>query len=290
MLMQMGLDAIRVNVNFNKKYWNLLTGQLIETAVMNGVKIKPVSNHSTNGLTTTLVIGSERLQVSVLQCFKSKWIAYRFKGSISVNIFDEATLLLGEYSFLNALRDHGVKRLELAVDYLGLHTTQFISHYLGVKKSHVESNAQSTGFTQYSGSRNSAIQLAVYDKAQEIRDKGGVPIISNLMRIELRFQDRESSLPNLIVEAFDKDPFSKVLIVSKVSALKYETSIKAWPPFLSCCSDMGVANALQHFKEHKKSFLEALRMPGLQCRIPSMNDFEKPLVQLLSAVYPSTEM
>ena len=286
MLMQKGLDAIRVNVNFDKQYWNLFTDQLIEIALLNGVKYKVVSYKFINGITTTLVRGSETLQVSVLQCFKSKWIAYRFKGCIDFASFDEATLLFSEYSFLNALRDHRVKRLELAVDYVGLHTTQFISHYLGTKKSHVVSNVQGNGFTQYSGSKDGEVQLAVYDKTQEIIDKGGSPLFSKLMRVELRIQNTQNSLPNLIVNSFVDDPFSRVLLITKESAFNHDTAIKAWPVFLSCCSDIGVAQALQQFKQHKKSFLNALRMPILQSRAPSINDFEKPLCQILSVLYP----
>ena len=286
MLMQKGLDAIQVNVDFDKKHWNLLTDQLIETALHNKVKFKVVSNKNTNGLTTTLIKGNEKLQVSVLQYYKSKWISYRFKGGINIVSFDEATLLLGEYSFLNSIRDHRIKRLELAIDYVGLHTTQFISHYLGVKKSHIHSNNQCNGFTQYSGSKDGKTQLVVYDKAQEILDKGGVPLFPKLMRIELRIQNRQSSFLNFILNALSNDPFSKVLLVNKSAALKHNTALKAWPLFLSCCSSVGVAQALQQFKPHKKTFLQALKTPSFQSRIPSMADFEKPFMQMLSEIYP----
>jgi hypothetical protein len=286
MLMQKGLDAIRINVDFDKSLWNMLTQQLIDMAALQGLKWWSVkgAEKKINGLATEIYIAGVRLQISVLQCMKSRWISYEFKGKISVSLFDAATVLFGEYSFANALCSKRTKRLELAVDYFGLHSTDYISHYHGIKTSRVISNALENGFTQYSGSKCGRTQLAVYDKAQEIVDKGGVPIFKTILRIELRLLNRKQSLPQLVERLLHNDPFNKVSLVRVDAAMKHETNIAAWPMFLSAAREFGVAKALKLFPEHKKSFLKFLKVPSIQTRIPSMADFGDALIDLLEQV------
>jgi Arm DNA-binding domain len=147
------------------------------TSVLQGVVVRPKIKHNVpltpdqiTGLlkemakfggyrTTAIAIELLLLRVSVLQYMKSRWIAYEFKGKVSVSLFDSATVLFGEYSFANALQSKRTKRLELAIDYFGLHSTEYISHYHGIKNSRVDSNDLENGFTQYSGSRYGRTQL-----------------------------------------------------------------------------------------------------------------------------------
>lgn len=286
MLMQKGLDAIRINVDFDKSLWNMLTQQLIDTAALQGLKWWPVkgAEKKINGLATEIHLEGACLQVSVLQCMKSRWISYGFKGKVSVSLFDSATVLFGEYSFANALCSKRTKRLELAIDYFGLHSTDYISHYQGVKASQVIYNDLGNGFTQYSGSRCGRTQLVVYDKAQEIVDKGGVPIFKTILRIELRLLNRNQSLPELVDHLLHDDPFDKVSIVRLDKALELESNIAAWPLFLSYARDFGVAPALKIFPKHKKSFLKFLKVPSIQTRRPCMSDFSDALIDLLKQV------
>lgn len=284
MLTIKSLDAIRINADFEKSNWNLLTGQLEDLARHHKEKMKVVASKvgsKTNGVTVTICPSGHRLQISVLQCMKSRWVAYSFGGIVPVQAFQDATVLLGEFSFANALNSNRVKRLELAIDYVNRRSSEIISHRKGVRTSRVISNDLGTGITQYSGSSESCTQLVVYDKAQEILDKGKVPPLPEMLRIELRFQNREVPLLDLVTELLNDDPWKGVYLVDKKAALLHVTAITAWPLFLSVCSELGVARALQHFPKHKKTFLTALKVPALQIRIPTMQDFEGPLKKLL---------
>lgn len=276
------IDAVRINYPFDGEYLQALRDQLIDTAEYHGVKIKNVAKKMTYGLTTTLKINTQELQVSVLQCAKSRWVSYRFKGVVDINAFEAATVLLGDWSFASAIHSGHVKKLELAVDYSGLHTSQFVCHYKGVRKSNVITNDDSTGVSYYCGSRNSRIQMVVYDKAQEIRDKGGLPFCEHLLRAELRIQTRKEPLLEVIQEILNVDPFDSFYIVDKEKALSLKTTIQDWSKFLSTCSLIGTAKALRKFPQHKKKFLEMLKALSLLKLTPSVFDFTNMLCALIN--------
>lgn len=281
MLKRIVLDAVKINNPFEFGKLGFLISQLIDTAEHHGVKTKKVKHKMTFGTTATLKINGQELQISVLKCGKSRWVSYRFKGVIDVDAFESATVLLGEFSFGNAIWTGSVKKLELAVDYAGLHTSQFVCHYKGMKTSNVVFNAESTGVSYYSGSRKGKTQMVVYDKAQEIRDKGGLPFCKHLLRTELRIQTRKESLMHVIQEISAADPFENFYIVDKEIALSQETKIKDWPIFLATCSLMGTANALRQFPQHKKSFLQLLKKLSISKLTPSVFDFK----DLLSCLF-----
>lgn len=284
MLKRIVVDAVRINCPFKGEFLEALKDQLIDTAEYHGVKIKKVAKHKTYGLTTTLKINNQELQVSVLQCAKSRWVSYRFKGVVDIDAFEAATALLGDWSFARAIDSGHVKKLELAVDYSGLHTSQFVCHYKGVRKSNVITNDDSTGISFYCGSRNSRIQMVVYDKAQEIRDKGGLPFCQHLLRTELRIQTRKEPLLEVVQEILNADPFDHFYIVEKEKALGVATTIQDWSKFLSTCSLLGTAKALRKFPQHKKKFLEMLKALSVPKLTPSVFDFANTLSALINGV------
>lgn len=283
MMRCIALDAIKIHYPIPSGQLGFFISQLIDLAKFHKGKMKSVQQDMTYGRTAILKIDGQELQITALKCCKSEWIGYRFKGLINVDAFESATVLLGEWSFRNALLMGSVKKLELAIDYQGLHTSQFVIHYKGMKTSNVICNSEATGSTYYSGSRNGKTQMVVYDKAQEIRDRGGVPFCGNLLRAELRIQNRKESFPEVIQEIFDFDPFRDFYIVDKIAALGEKTKIKEWPIFLSTCSMLGTAGALRQFPQHKKSFLELLKKLSIAKLTPSIFDFEKSFCWLLKS-------
>lgn len=284
MLKRIVIDAVRINYPFNFGFLGYLISQLIDIAEHHGVKTKKVVQKMIYGRTTTLKINKQELQVSVLKCGKSRWVSYRFRGIIDVDVFEAATVLLGDWSFRNAILTGHVKRLELAVDFSGLHTSQFVCHFKGMRKSNVISNEDSTGVSYYCGSRKGRSQMVVYDKAQEIRDKGGLPFCQHLLRTELRIQTRKKPLLEVIQEIWAADPFENFYIVDKEKALSLKTKIQDWPIFLTTCSLIGTANALREFPQHKKTFLEMLKTLSLPKLTPSILDFKNMLCGLFNGI------
>jgi hypothetical protein len=279
------IDAVKLHWNINKHDAGLFMVLIDDIAQHHQAKVKKVlatHNNPSWGVRLWLNIDGKRLQLGVMRSHSSAWIEYGFKGMPNVQKFDEATLLFYEKSFGNAFVKASVKRFEMAVDYSGLLSSQFISHYKGARKSCVKQSNKSIGKTQYSGSAHSRYEFVVYDKAHEVTDKGGTPICEKLLRMELRIHNRKETLLHVLDEVIKYDPFQNIRIVNKEVALKHKTEIKDWPLFISACALFGTAIALQKFPSHKKSFLKILKELSMNGLRPRLEDFDNSLCFLLN--------
>ena len=279
MLKVISIDAVKLHWPISKNDAGLLMGQIYEIADQHQVDVKTIeatNNNPSWGRRVYLNIEGEKFQLGVMRSYGSAWIEYGFKGSPNFQNFDNATILFAERSFGNAIAKANVFRLEMAVDFSELMSSQFISHYRGVRKSWMVKSKKSGGKTQYNGSVHN-LQFVLYDKTQEVTDKGGTSICEKLLRMELRLHKRKESLLQVINNFYKSDPFENVFVVQKEVALKYKTKIKNWPLFISACTLHGTAVALQKFSPHKKSFLKILKKLSTDTIRPYLHDFSNSL-------------
>ena len=279
MLKVISIDAVKLHWSISKNDVGLLMGQIYEIAAQHHVKVKTIEashNNPSWGRRVNLKIEGERFQLGVMTSYKSAWIEYGFKGSPNFQNFDNATILFAEKSFANAVAKANVFRFEMAVDYSGLMSSEFISHYRGVRKSWAVQSKKSSGKTQYSGSVHNK-EFVLYDKTQEVIDKGGTSICEKLLRMELRLHKRKESLLQAINNFYKSDPFENVYVVQKEVALKHKTKIKNWPLFISACTLYGTAIALQKFAPQKRSFLKILKKLSADAIKPCLQDFSNSL-------------
>ena len=279
MLKVISIDAVKLHWPISKNDFGLLTGQIYETADHHQVEVKTIEatkNNPSWGRRICLNIEGESFQLGVMRSYKSAWIEYGFKGIPNIQNFDSATLLFAERSFAHAVAKANVFRFEMAVDYSGLMSSQFISHYVGVRKSWMVQSKKSGGKTQYSGSVYN-LEFVLYDKAQEVTDKGGKSICEKLLRMELRLHKRKDSLLQIISNFVKFNPFQKAYVVQKEVALKYKTKIKSWPLFILACTHYGTAIALQKFSSHRKPFLKILKQLSSDAVKPYLQDFSNSL-------------
>lgn len=275
MLKVISIDSVRLHWTISRNHAGLFMGQLHEIADHHHVEVKTINaTHKSSqwGFRIWLIIEGKRLQLGVMRCYGSAWIEYGFKGIPDIQKFDTATILFSEWSFGNAIAKANVHRFEMAVDYSGLMSTQFISHYRGSRKSWIAQNKKSSGQSQYSGSVFTG-EFVLYDKAQEVTDKGGTPICGNLLRMELRLHKKKETLLQILDDVVKSDPFQNVYVIQKERALKYKTKIENWPLFISACTLYGTAIALQKFSKNRKPFLKYLKALSDDTLRPCLQDF-----------------
>lgn len=286
MLKEMKLDLVEIHMKLPKSYWNLLVGLLKDTGQMHNVKVKAVNKAPLHGHYLGLVLDGQRLEIGIYRQYATRWIMYRFKGRIDVATIELELVLLGEASLAYALVNGTVKTLELAMDIPGHHTRDYLFHLRGAHSSHVAVNAENNGFTYYMGSRHSQTQVVAYDKAQEIRDKGGTPQFKDILRIEARVRNFQGSMLALYMKFSDWDPFERVIVVEKSAAIHHKTSLNSWGLFISACELVGTPTALGQFKWQKKSLLTHVVALQRKSMTPTIQQFKGAL----EAILPSAEL
>lgn len=247
-----------------------------------GYKLTPGNNEHSGGLSVHMVCGLESMRVSVYRAYSYRWIQYEFTGEVDFAKFQQRLVVLGEYSLANAMAVGTTKRLELAVDVFGMHTSDVLCHCTGARSGHPVSNVAKTGWSIYMGSRLSSRQFVVYDKNQELADKGKPHAAGNLLRIELRLYRLPVPISKLI-EVFEQvDPFDGLLVASTEVIESAGPKIKHWSMLIDACAKYGVCGALKCFPTQKKSLLNALKKSNMKIR-PRGHDFVKMLLRLRAA-------
>jgi hypothetical protein len=280
------VDLVQVHLAVNAGIWTVLAEMLHYVAATHVVACKQVTSKlgkdaELHGWYVDLPLGGQRLEIGLYRCCSQRWLMYRFKGAISVGAFEEALAPLAEASLAHALVKGTVKVLELCVDFVGLKSGDYLLHRKGVRSSSVIVNEAQTGITQYAGNPHSLVQAVLYDKAQEMIDKGGNSPFKDSLRFELRLRNRKASLLELMHAIGSTDPFAGTFIVERHAALAQKTKIASWGLFVSTCWMYGVAVALRMFKPHKETFLKLLKELNVDKLVPCGKDFVPILEGLL---------
>lgn len=284
MLKISNVDLVQVHLPAHAGIWTVLAEILHDVASTHGVPCKKVTSKlgkaEMHGWYVDLPLEGERLEVGLYRCCSRRWVMYRFKEAVDVNAFEEVLAPLAEASLVHAMVKGTVKVLELCVDFAGLKSSDYVLHRKGVRSSSVKKNALQTGISQYSGSPGALLQAVLYDKGEEIRDKGGKTSFKHLLRFELRLRNRKASLMKLMHEIGTNDPFAGTYIVELKAVLPQKTKIASWGVFVSMCGIFGVAVALRLFKSHKETFLKLLKGLNVKELVPCGRDF-LPILALL---------
>jgi len=246
-----------------------------------GTKSQYCSNKKGSRRYLRLHLSTGILEVEIRRQYGNRWLMYRFNGPIDFGEADEAALPFGDYDFENGLMTGHIKALEFAQDISGAQAKDFLVHLVGTSVSHIAYNADKTGQTKYVGSRDSALQFVMYDKAQELRDKKKPCAFKNLMRVELRVINRKESFPYVVARLIDDCVFDKLRVVSLAQAMDFKSPVADWKLFLSACQLEGVPVALAQFKHHKKTFLKYIHQLSKPLMQPKIESFQEQICALL---------
>lgn len=257
------VDRVIVSKSMAPAHYGWMHGQFSDLAEYEKVPLKKVSpkpNDPSYGVTMQFSSAGKKVRVSMLKAYDLVRVEYDFNGIADIEEYESRTALLTDWSFREALLHGRVKRFELAIDLPGLKSTNFICHLKGSKFSNVQSNKEKNGFSHYSGKYDSRSQLVMYDKAQEIRDKGGDSYAEDILRVEYRILKSPTSFSQgLDIHALQEKMASSIYVIEIDKALAIKNAIPAWPIFLSTCKQEGTAYALRQFPHHAKTFLARLK-------------------------------
>lgn len=155
-------------------------------------------------------------------------------------IHESAALGIAEYK--NVLIHGYLREFEIAVDYVGHHTKNYLFYRHGVHSGkHVKGIQQAAG-TYYQGAVTSALQTCAYNKAEQLTEKGLSCLFEELMRVEAKFRHRNVKVSEL---ATVPNPFAKMLICPLHDLHKaYHPEPAIWQTFLAKSADLGVSTAL----------------------------------------------
>lgn len=172
--------------------------------------------------------------------------------------FVHKSAALGPAEYKNVLTHGYLRGFEIAVDYVGKHTKDFLFYRPGVHSGkHEKGNHQAAG-TYYQGSVTSDLQTCAYNKAEQLKDIGLSCPFKELMRIEARFRHREVKANEL---ATVPNPFSKMLVCSLHELhMVCHPEPAIWKSFLARSAAFGVSNALsavpQKYKQQVRATLK----------------------------------
>ncbi len=228
-------------------------------------------------------LDARRVRVRLFKSFGVPYIDYAFGGETDLGLFDAYTFALEEWGLAASLAYGWVDRLELAFDVPGLHTSELLTHLVGVKTSQVMANQTGSGFSYYSGKPKETVQLIAYDKSEQLSDVGLEPRWPSCVRVELRFSDASRTLAELYDLILLKDPFARLRFVRIKDAMAQKTSIPNWMPFLQASKHFGVAAALQAFPHQKKTFLSYLEQSSLHSFLPQAHSYLGAMQRTLPA-------
>ncbi len=169
---------------------------------------------------------------------------------------------LGPIAYKKVLAQGFLREFEVAVDYVGKNTKDYLFYRPGVHSSkHVKGNHQAAG-TYYQGSVKSELQTCAYNKAEQLKDIGQGCPFNEVMRVEARLRHQKVKVEDL---ATVSNPFSKMLICSVHDLYKVshpEPVIRQ--SFLARSSAFGVSNALaaapQKYKQQLRAMLKQHRV------------------------------
>lgn len=136
--------------------------------------------------------GSDAMRLELFRCYGKTYLRYDFNpnniGVAELQSFIKATQCLGYGSYSHVLQAGTIRDLEIAVDYIGQHTTQYLFYRDYVHNSDFYTDGKQDGGSYYLGSRNSDSYIIAYDKAEE-RHAVGMPYpFKRAMRIEARLK------------------------------------------------------------------------------------------------------
>lgn len=177
---------------------------------------------------------------------KHRFVRYRilpaWLNAAAFETFIDKTAMLGPIGYTNVVTHGFVRELEIAVDYVGKHTKDYLFYRPGVHSGeHVKGNHQAAG-TYYQGALTSDLQTCAYNKAEQLKDIGLSCPFDKLMRIEAKFRHSEVKASEL---AAIPNPFSKLLVCSMPDLHKVSHPEPViWQSFLARSTAFGVSNAL----------------------------------------------
>lgn len=275
------IDRVVLTLSIDPKWFSVVIDNLHCTCIEYGYKCKAYHKNHMQCWDAMMEICGERLRISIRQAYQYKWIEYSFTGEIDFAAFQEKLLLLQEYGLGNALTQGRIKRLELALDLPGLHTSALVCHCFGAHSGFVKQNPAGTGVTYYLGSLDSNRQFVMYDKNQQLRDMGKMATPGEMLRIELRLYRKEFPLAHAAMHLEQSDLFSKFCFAYRSAMLTKPTKIATWGMLINACIQQGAPAALKAFPEQKKTFLNHLRDSRLNVA-PRFKDFAPAFSRILA--------
>lgn len=169
--------------------------------------------------------GSDAMRLELFKCYGKTYLRYDFNpnniAAADLQGFIKATQCLGYGSYSHVLQAGTIHYLEIAIDYIGQHTTRYIFHKAHVHTSDVFTDGKQAGGSYYLGSRDSDSYIIAYDKAEE-RYAAGLPYpFKQALRIEARLQGQSikvsalGSVPN---------PFLR-LVVADIARMRNSNAV-----------------------------------------------------------------
>lgn len=274
MLRKIKLDLVRLVLPVEPKWFSAVVDNLEFIAKEYDFECKKVFKKHTRKWLLLIEHGNEWMTVMAYYVYEYRRIEYRFKGEVDYQAFQSYLLLLQEYGLANAMIYGRIKHLELAIDIPGVHTKDLICHRGGLHIGKIITNAAGNGRTIYLGSSEGATQFAIYDKAQQLKDKGHAHPTGDLLRVEIRIQNRECNFWQLVKELHEDDPFRKFMITKRSSLQAEQKMLKNWHILLETCSLYGVPYAIKQFPVQRKTLLNALREHTVGSLKPKLANFE----------------
>lgn len=282
MLRVVKLDRVSLSLSIKFEWFFVVRESLVDISEKYGFSWTYKKKEHCEHVSANMICGSESLRVSVCRAYSHRWIQYEFTGEIDFDQFQQRLIVLGEYSLANAMAAGTTKRIELAVDVFGMHTSEVLCHSAGVRSGKPVPNGERTGWSIYLGSRLGMRQFVIYDKNQELSDKGKPHGSGNLLRIELRLYKIQLPLANFAELFSAYDPFMGLYVVRRQSIELAGPKIKCWSMLIGTCIDYGVWVGLKYFPAQKRSLLNAMKALNMKVR-PGPLDFLPMLVRLREA-------
>lgn len=207
--------------------------------------------------------GEAAMRVRLSKIYKKNYIKYDFNpnnlSSNELRKFINLSQSMCSASYPNVLEQGKLARFEIAVDYLNVHTSGHLFHRPYATNFKYLTNPKQYGGTYYFGSKDSALQLTIYDKSEEQQAAGKPIAFSKLLRIEAR-----CAPTHVTVHELDKLPnhFAKLVVCSfaELQKIPYPSEPAIWNLFLKRAYIYGAKKALQAVPMvHRKSFTNMLK-------------------------------
>jgi hypothetical protein len=255
------IDLVVLRRDFPREYWFKVRHNFYCYAQLMGSPIKPIKYKKKflHAITTKISVEGRKVTMVLQKNPKTAFIQYTFNGSINIEKLSSMTEALDALSLAKTMKHGRVARIEFAQDVIGREALDFIFHAKGARSS--KRCQKGNGVTYYLGSKDSHKQFCIYDKSQEILAKGGTPMFSKLLRIELRVLKSELHLRDLLVWCLESDPFNNLLAIRTPAAHRAGNGNPEWMSFVDNCVMSGGPQALKYFPQQKKTYLK--KMAGL---------------------------
>lgn len=230
--------------------------------------------------------GVDAMRVELYRCYGKRYLRYDFNpNNISIpdlRTFIKHTQYMGFGSYSHALIAGAIRELEIAVDVVSQHTSQYICYRPYVHGSDFKTDGKQEGGTYYLGSKDSDRYYAVYDKAEERHAKGLPYPYQMAMRIEARLQGQAIKVSEM---ADLPNPFMN-LTVGDINLMKKDLSVQPAirNSFIKLALKHGAPFALTKFSpKQKKALIAMIKACAAQWWKPNMvleNFAERALGQI----------